>query len=263
MPTLIQTTAEGITLRREIAGAGSRLAAGLIDGALVGVVLSVIGLMIAVAASFDPSGLSSFALGILVGGLPVVIAIYHLAFHALWAGARRGSGRSVCASPRSRGLAPSVTQHLLRSALWPVDVLLPLPFPLFVPIGLVLVVLTERSQRLGDLVAGTLVVRETTAHRTAEPLAGERLGERAERLLTSEPGVVARLDDEDYVFLRELLAREGLQPEVRARLERSAAEFYAERLQLGAARGREAAWARKLLEELFLVLRESKEARLG
>ena len=256
MPTLTLRTPEGITLRREIAGAGSRFAAALIDALLIGLIYLTLLLGISLIARADVSGLSGLVKGILIGGVPLCLALYHFLFHAVWRGQTPGKNLLGVRVVSADGYPATLGQNLLRSAIWPVDVLLPLPFPFGLPLGFLLIAVTERRQRIGDIVAGTLVVREPRTSARADPYPGERWSHLERRTLDLQPGVAARFGDEDYDFLRELLAREDLEHDERRRLLLTAARFYAVRLEVGKYRSAEV-----FLKELFLFLRESRESR--
>ena len=70
MPELVVETPEGVSLRYEVAGAGSRTAAGLIDLSIFLVSFVVIFLGLAFVLAFDPTGASGFFLGLVAGDLP-------------------------------------------------------------------------------------------------------------------------------------------------------------------------------------------------
>ncbi len=254
MPTLTQRTPEGITLERDIAGPGSRLTAAALDALLLGLIYTLLVLGLLLLASIDVSGLGALVAGILIGGLPLVLALYHFAFHAFGGGQTPGKRLVGLRVAAADGSPATITQNLLRSALWPLDVFMPLPLPFM--LGLTTIALTERRQRIGDLVAGTLVLRERSARTVVDPFHGERWSALPRRTFDLHPGVAARLEDEDFEFLRELLAREDLRYEERERLLRSAAGFFARRLELP-----QSGSPQVFLKELFLFLRESRAAR--
>jgi uncharacterized RDD family membrane protein YckC len=229
MSTLIVRTAEGISLRREIAGAGSRLAAGLLDLLLLaaGYLLLVLGVL--VASAVDPTGLSGLALGMLVGGTLLVAVLYHVLFHLAWKGRTPGKAALGLRVLSADGYPASALQVVLRGLIWLVDVLLLVPLPL----GWILVAATERHQRLGDLVAGTLVVHGEHARSTVEPWPQETWSALSPRVLALSPGMTARLRPADVAFLRDLVTRTELDPEARRRLFVEAARHYSARLGLG------------------------------
>jgi uncharacterized RDD family membrane protein YckC len=250
MTMLFVPTSEGVELRHEIAGAGSRFAAGLLDGLLL--VGGYLALLVAVLlpASFDPTRLSGFVLGLLAGGGLIAVLAYHALFHALRGGQTPGKRALGIRVLSADGLPPTTMQVVLRALLWPVDVLLPVP----APIGLILVAATSRHQRLGDLVAGTLVVR-SPERGGAEPFGGRTWSGLAEKKLALSPGAAARLSPEDRAFLRDLIQRADLDPSRRRHLFVDAAKHYSERLGLGPFED-----ARTVIYELYLFAREHASA---
>lgn len=228
MPRLETVTPEGILLVRTIAGAGSRFAAGLLDGLIVALVYLVTLLGLSALSGLDPSGVGGFVAGILIGGVPLCLAAYHFLFHAFWGGRTPGKRLLGLRVASADGYPASILQNLLRSALWPVDAFLPIPAP-FGWLGLAVIVTTPKRQRLGDLVAGTLVLREEDAARPPRRLAAPGRGKATP--IELGPRALARLDDEDFVFLRELFGRKEMGREERKKLERSAARYFAERLE--------------------------------
>lgn len=254
MPSLVLATPEGLELEREIAGAGSRFCAALIDALLVGLAFLVLLFIALLATLGDPSGLSGFLAGILLGGLLLVLIAYQAAFGILWSGQTPGKRLLGLRVASADGWPASAAQHLLRALLWPLDVLLPLPLP-FGLLGLVILMLSRRGQRLGDLVAGTLVLREPRPREIPEPFPAESWSRLEERRLNLTPGLAARLSDDDLDYLRELLARERLSPDERRALFVESARHYAKRLELGPFED-----ARELLRELYLYLREARES---
>jgi len=251
----ITQTAEGVELRQDLAGAGSRaLAAGIDLAILLGLLLATL-LSLSIVSQFDPLGAGKFVLGLVLGGWLLVVAIYWIAFEILWGGQSPGK-RAIGLQVRSLDGGPvQPLQALVRGAFLLVDGLVTLPLPL----GFILVAATPVGQRLGDLAAGTLVVRLRRAERTsfAEPWPGERWSKLAQRVLPLSPALAARFTRADFAYLRHLLARgepavfSDLDPAARRRLYVEAAREYGTRVgvtQFGD--------ARVVLRELYLFLRE-------
>lgn len=148
-------TPEGVVLDLETAGIASRGLARTLDAAIQGLILLV--LVLVAGLLLGASG--ALATVLLLAGIALVL----LGYPALTEIAMRGRspGKAVF------GLrvvtvegAPAAPRHaFIRSALGLVDFLLP-------PGGLLAVLValpSPRNQRLGDLVAGTMVLRERTA----------------------------------------------------------------------------------------------------
>ena len=80
MAELLVETPEGITLRYEIAGPGTRTAAGLIDLAIFVTIWLALLLILFFASEADVSGVTGFLIGLLVGGGVVLPAVFQIAF---------------------------------------------------------------------------------------------------------------------------------------------------------------------------------------
>jgi uncharacterized RDD family membrane protein YckC len=145
-------TPEGVTLDLPLAGVGSRFIAAVIDTTIQ--VLLVLGIGL-IAAAAPESGL--------VAALTVVAAFavfigYDISFETLASGRTPGKRVAGLRVVTSGGAPIRFMTSAIRNVLRLVDIL---PGTYFV--GIVAIVATKRNQRLGDLAAGTLVVRERTA----------------------------------------------------------------------------------------------------
>jgi uncharacterized RDD family membrane protein YckC len=264
---LVVETTEGIELDFELAGAGSRAAAALFDFFVCVVTLLGLLLVAVTVAQVDPTGLSRFLLGLLLGGGLLSLTLYQVLLPQALDGRTPGKALLGLRVLDAEGAPASFRQHLLRGLFFVLDAFLLLP----APIGLVLVAASRRHQRLGDVVAGTLVVRDEQALERGEPFARERWSALPARRLALGPAAAARLDASDRSYLRRLLGASGLDPEARARILVASARHYARRLDLqpGApepARGRwgtepEARQAAAFLREVYLFLRETQDRR--
>jgi hypothetical protein len=150
------------------------------------------------------------------------------------------------------GYPPALFAIVLRALVWPLDVFLVVPAPL----GLIVIAATPKHQRLGDLAAGTLVVRSPRDDGGREPWPRDTWSTLPHRTLALGPGLAARLDAGDVAFLRELIVRTDLAPEAQRKLFVDAARLYAERLELGSFED-----ARIVLREVYLFARETANAR--
>ena len=254
MATIVQRTAEGLSLEHPLAGAGSRFTAALLDVLVISVLYLAGSLFLIALLAIDVTGISGVLVGILFGGIPLCIALYHLVFHIAWRGQTPGKRVLGLRVVSVDGNSASSAQHLLRSTLWPLDAFLP-PLP-FGVIGISLIACTPRNQRLGDIVAGTLVVREQHEEQVSDPYPSKRWAQLEHRFLVDRPGLAARLDRADFEFLRRLLARADLRTDERRELFVRVAEHYRERLDLPPFGD-----ARPFLGELYLYLRDAREAR--
>lgn len=251
MTELVTITSEGVTLRQEIADAGARLAAGIVDAVILALLFLLLVLGLVALRSADPTGVTGFFVGLVAGGVVLIVLGYHVLFHQFAGGRTPGKMLLSIRVVSADGYPPSFLALVLRALVWPVDML---PVPIL-PIGLIVIALTPRRQRLGDIVAGTVVVHARERAAPHEPWPGESWSALPERTLPLSPLALARIDARDVELLRQLITRPSLDPEERRRLFVDAARHYAERLELGPF-----ADARVVLRELYLFAREHRTA---
>jgi uncharacterized RDD family membrane protein YckC len=153
-------TPEQVDLRFSIAGIGSRFVAILLDQTLIAGFYLVLGL----AAILFLSGTQGFAkldrLGNwFVAGLMfiafLVIWGYFALFEAYWHGQTPGKRAMKLRVIKDSGRQITLFESLARNLLRVVDYL-----PSLYLVGVITMLCNKRSKRLGDLVAGTLVVHE-------------------------------------------------------------------------------------------------------
>jgi len=164
-------TPESVDLALEPVGLGSRFLAALIDAAIQWAVmfaLYMVGIssLLAWAEGFaDPS--SSFpatVMAILLLSGALLFFLYKLLFEALWNGQTIGKRVVGIRVVQANGMPVTFLQVVIRNFLRVVDFL-----PFYYLIGSVCVLATGRRQRLGDLAAGTVVVRDRPAEAPVVP----------------------------------------------------------------------------------------------
>ena len=148
--TLRISTPEGVSLELPLAGVGSRFVALLVDTLLQMLIFVAVIVLLVVAdadsfAVFAVTGVTVFAL------LFVYPVAFELAAGGRTPGKRWSSLRVVCDDGSPLTFRASALRNLVRL----VDVL-----PGMYLVGAVAIFATRRNQRLGDLAAGTLVVRD-------------------------------------------------------------------------------------------------------
>ena len=157
-PTTVDTrteieTPENVTLSFNVAGPGSRMSAYLVD--LVIRVLVFWGASFLLSAALPVLG-SGMSLGGFLIGLFLLEWGYSTLFEAFWRG--QTPGKRICGLRVLKdagypiGFYDSVLRNLLRAA----DIL-----PFGYGAGLICMAASPRLQRIGDLAAGTIVVRDT------------------------------------------------------------------------------------------------------
>jgi uncharacterized RDD family membrane protein YckC len=158
-------TPEAVVLEFETAGIGSRALARLIDLMAQGALLVAMTLVLGGASA--------------VGGVPQWIAIvfvvvtlflvlfgYPAGFEALWNGRTPGKAAMGLRVVTVEGAPIRFRHAAIRAFVSVFDFLIPLPGGLFAVLAMLF---SKQSQRLGDLAAGTIVLRERSA--SAAPVA--------------------------------------------------------------------------------------------
>jgi uncharacterized RDD family membrane protein YckC len=155
--TLRIATPEGVSLELPLAGVGSRFVALLVDSLLQ--ILAFVGLALLLLA-VGAGGFTGDA--VLAVAAFALVFVYPVAFELGAAGrtpGKRWSGlRVVC----DDGAAITFRASALRNLVRLVDAI-----PGFYFVGAVAIFASRNNQRLGDLVAGTIVVREPRAAKGA------------------------------------------------------------------------------------------------
>ncbi len=243
-------TTEGLILRFELAGAGSRTAASLLDCLLLFIAFFFLGIFLALLSSIDPTGLSGFGAGLLAGGLLIASCAYQILFGVFRNGQTPGKSLLGLRVADAQGHSASWVQHALRGLFWPLEVLLLVPISL----GILLIGATARHQRLGDLVAGTLVLRTLRNPEKSEPFPDRRWEGLMEKRLELSPALATRFDEHEIGWLRGFHSRSGIGSEARERILLKAGPVFLERI--GVQPGRDPHQIDLLLRELYVFLRE-------
>lgn len=205
-------TPEGVTLEVAVAGVGSRFAAGLVDQLLRFALLGALALLGGVVAR--EAGASGEFLGaLLIVAVFLVQFGYDVLFETLASGrtpGKRWTGlRVVKVGGGPVGFVASAVRNVLRI----IDSL-----PGFYLVGMLAVLFTRNNQRLGDLAAGTLVIRDRrqrTALAPSGPPPAPGVAEGPDAGLWDVSAVTA----EEVATVRRFLDRRAtLTPDARARL---------------------------------------------
>jgi uncharacterized RDD family membrane protein YckC len=147
-------TPERVGFRHRLAGPGPRGLAWAVDLALQGVLLLIVAVALA-SVGFGTDGLAETSAGVLYLAIFVVSWFYAAAFEWAWAGRTPGKALLGLRVVRHDGGPVELRDAVLRNLLRGVDGL-----PVGYVVAVIAVVLDPKLRRLGDLVAGTLVVAE-------------------------------------------------------------------------------------------------------
>ena len=212
-------TPEGVDLDLRLAGLGSRFVATTLDLLIQSVIVVAAGLALVGSDIFSGevvvSGVGAAVFSVVFF---LVIVGYDILFEVLASGRTPGKRWTGLRVVRTGGQPVGFITSTIRNLLRPVDFL---PFSYLV--GIVSILVTRRNQRLGDVAAGTLVVRE-------------RLGDVRRAHSAPSPAVldaglawdVSAITGDELAAVRSFLERrDGLTSEARALL----AERLADRLR--------------------------------
>jgi uncharacterized RDD family membrane protein YckC len=159
--TLIIETPERVPLHFALASIGNRFIACAIDHAIQIFTLFVVFIIFLFVADVADLGnkitsAPKWVIALLVIMQFVIVNGYFAIFEWLWRGQTPGKRWLKLRVIREDGRPISFFEAMTRNLLRVIDFI----FPPFYSIGLISVFATERDQRVGDLVAGTVVVRE-------------------------------------------------------------------------------------------------------
>ncbi len=210
-------TADHVVLRYDLAGAGTRGSAGLVDAVISIVMVLGLTVLAVIAGSRVPPSLATSFTGVAAFLILVSWVSYFVLLEWLWNGQTVGKRRAGLRVIGPDGEPARFTAVLIRNLLRPVDFL-----PMSYALGVTMIFLTPRSQRLGDLAAGTYVVRaprprmDWLSLRTLEPSVAAPA---ATSWGKAPAGVSVRISGESQRIVREFVARERtLRPADRARI---------------------------------------------
>jgi uncharacterized RDD family membrane protein YckC len=192
--TLRISTPEGVSLELPLAGIGSRFVALLVDTLLQGVAFAALVILL---AAFDAGGFTGDA--VVAVAVFALVFVYPVAFElgasGRTPGKRWSSLRVVCDDGSPITFRASALRNLVR----PIDAI-----PGVYLVGTIAVFATRNNQRLGDLAAGSIVVREPRAGKR-DPRPSTPLAEVASDDLPAWD--VSGLRDAELAALRRFLER--------------------------------------------------------
>jgi len=163
MTALTITTPEHVEIRLETAGAGSRFLAILIDFAIT---TGISGFVRQVAVLMLPGAIAG---AVIITASFLITWGWHLWFEVRNQGQTPGKRALSLRVVDARGLPLSVHQALVRNIVRVIDFA-----PLFYGVAAISSTVDPLRRRLGDIVAGTLVIREAKAPAYRGELAAER-----------------------------------------------------------------------------------------
>lgn len=157
-------TPERVSLQYDIAGIGSRGAAAIVDTLIQALALAVV--LIALSGVTAVAGISltlgrggaALFIGLVALAIFVVTSGYFMLWEILWSGQTPGKRLVGVRVIRENGYPIRPVDAVIRNLVRIVDWL-----PLFYGVGMLSMLLNQRSRRLGDFASGTIVVRERSS----------------------------------------------------------------------------------------------------
>jgi len=221
-------TPEQVYLEYPLAGFGRRALAALIDHAIIGagefILMTVIMFLIfafgAYSASYEASAFEGWFMAFFVVMFAVILLVplfYFMVFEYYWKGQTPGKKVANIQVMRVSGLALDRTSAVLRNLFRIVDWL---PSSYF--IGIWSMMLTGQQQRLGDLVAGTIIIALPRKYGRREVGAGTQ----SLSAVGAGQALFNGSRDEELLWLINsyLRRRQHIEPQARVRIVRGLAE---------------------------------------
>src|SRR3954467_938210 len=151
-------TPEAVVLQFETAGLGSRMLARLLDSLIQFAILLFV-LIVASLASRAGVGSTPLRIVLLLAVFSIIF-VYPAVFETLWRGRTPGKAALGLRVVTREGAPVRFRHASIRSALWLIGGLL-----MAGSIAVISVLATKDNVRLGDMAAGTIVLRERTGAR--------------------------------------------------------------------------------------------------
>ncbi len=215
---LTVVTPEAVVLDFRAAGLGSRTLAKMVDLMIQFVALLIAVIAVATVALASPS----VAIVLIVVTIFLIFYGYSAVLETVWNGHTVGKRLFNIRVITTEGGPVRFRHAAIRSMIGTFDFFFPAPGGL---IAVSFALLTKRSQRLGDLAAGTIVIRDRNAHQRPVFFAPAHGAESVAGNLDT-----SLLDPAHYTLIREVLLRgPDLMPEARWRLTEQLADRVAAR----------------------------------
>jgi uncharacterized RDD family membrane protein YckC len=211
-------TPEHVELSLELAGVGSRIMAGLLDvllqGGIVLALTGIVGFAVPQSRRYFGGQLTGWLLAGYILAIFVIVFAYQVFFEMRWSGQTPGKRWVHLRTVRDDGTAITFSESVVRNAFRPVDFI-----PMAYGVGLVCIFAHRANKRLGDMAAGTIIIKERT-HELPQPWRPK------EPFGPLPPEVVAlvrqhrwKVTEEELRPVRAFLSRRSeLQPDARQRV---------------------------------------------
>lgn len=162
MDKLTIDTPEQVHLEFELAGIGSRFMALLLDSLIQVLMYLVLGITVGVLMSNLLASARTWVGAVAIAVVFLIYWGYFVLFETFWKGQTPGKRWAKIRVIKDSGRPISAFESMSRNLLRVADM-----FPGFYGVGVITMILNKQNRRLGDFVAGTLVVHETSDKESA------------------------------------------------------------------------------------------------
>jgi uncharacterized RDD family membrane protein YckC len=212
-------TPENVVFNYEVAGIASRCLAGVIDtliilGIQIIIVLTLVAIFAISLGELPNSDEGAFGWIIAILGL-IGFALfwgYYIFFELRWNGQSPGKRRMHLRVVRTDGMPITLTESLIRNLVRLIDFL-----PASYGLGCIVMFVNSQTRRLGDLAAGTLVVRDQAPVTLEQIKTGPPL-----KWVTESPATIdlpiEQLTVQDIQMIEDFLDRDGITDEIGRRI---------------------------------------------
>jgi uncharacterized RDD family membrane protein YckC len=154
----VTPTPEGVSMDVVLAGFGSRFLAFVLDSILLGIVLGVVIIALSVGIGSSTRSDQILEAGLWLLSFVLVFVVYFIVCEMLWSGRSIGKRAAGIRVISATGAAESFSSSLLRNIARLIDFL-----PVFYIVGSISILASTNNQRIGDMLANTIVIRERHA----------------------------------------------------------------------------------------------------
>jgi uncharacterized RDD family membrane protein YckC len=201
------STPESVELEFTLAGIGSRAWAAVIDYIILGFTLSLFlltwtilsALLLDFLTEIFSARVGQWLVAIAFLILFIIYTGYFVFFETMWQGQTPGKRFAKIWVVRDDGRPVGLQQAALRALLRPLDE--------FSFIGAYLIMFNGREKRLGDFVAGTIVIQAEIAEKSSNLSVSEQAKSYFSQL--QETADLSQLLPDDFAIIREYLLRRG------------------------------------------------------
>lgn len=202
-------TPENVTFGYHVAGIGSRFLAALVDTPIIIVlqVLVTLAVLLLTGIVFDDmSDMSQLWIWVVAALGLVAFAFlwgYYILFEMLWNGQSPGKRLVGIRVMRTDGTPITLSEAIIRNLVRLIDFL-----PAYYGVGVVTMFLDEQSRRLGDLAAGTIVIRDRSPVALENVVLKPRLPDQGQALSPATLDLpIEQLTGRDIQIVEEYLLR--------------------------------------------------------